>query len=333
LAGRFSLFRKLRAPLARLVKQDGAAMRGKGKWMAGLLLAAGVAAGAQQQNRTSPGANSGAHAAFHAPGVQMPGAFVSQPGRFSQPGQAIFAPGHAVFPPGPSVFPAGQSVFTPGQSIFPPGQTVFPQGQTVFPAGQAVFPPGNRIFPAPNVLTPFHSAPATTMRRGGERHHERDHDHDRYHYRHRDGEGYAVPYLFGSGYWLSSGDLGYSGDSEQTQTRGAAASEVQPSSGVAAQPAAPPPSSESEDTYRPAYHAAASSSDVIPSQEPKLTVVMKDGTHKTMRNYALTPTTLIDLDAAATGREMDIPLEQVNVTATQKAAAREGLNFSVPKGG
>lgn len=297
-------------------------MRGRGKWMAGLLLAASVAAGAQQQNGATPGA----HAAFHAPGVQMPGSFVSQPGRFSQPGQAIFAPGHAVFTP-------GQSVFTPGQAIFPPGQAVFPQGQTVFPAGQEVFPPGNRIFPAPHVLTPFHSAPSTAMRRGGDRHHERDwdHDHDRYHYRHRDGEGYGVPYLFGSGYWLTSGDLGYTGDSEETQTGDSAASEAPSASSVTAQPTAPAPPS--EDTYRPAYHAAASVPNVIQSQEPKLTVVMKDGTRKTMRNYALTPTTLIDLDAAATGREMKIPLEQVNVTATQKAAAREGLNFSVPKGG
>lgn len=326
MAGRFSLFGKLRGPLARLVKQDGAAVSGRGKWIVGLLLVASMAAGAQQLNHTSSGANPGAHAAFHAPGVQLPGAFVSQPGRLSQPGQAVFAPGQAVFTPGQSVFPPGQSVFTPGQSIFP-------SGQTVFPAGQEVFPPGNRVFPAPNVLTPFHSASPTAMRRGGGRHHERDwdHDHDRYHYRHRDGGGYAVPYLFGSGYWLTSGDLGYTGDSEETQISGAAASDLQSASSVAAQPVVPAPPS--EDTYRPAYHAAASAPNVIQSEEPKLTVVMKDGTHKTMRNYALTPTMLIDLDAAATGREMNIPLEQVNVTATQKAAAREGLNFSVPKGG
>jgi hypothetical protein len=273
-----------------------------------LLIVAGMVAGAQQQNSLAPGA----HAAFHAPGVQVPDSFVSQPGG------VVMAPGRAVI--------------TPGQSIFTPGRTVFTPGQSVFPPGQQVFPSGNQIFPAPHVLTPFHSTSgaAADARRGWRpgRHH--DQDHDRYHYRHSEGEGYAVPYLFGSGYWLAPGEWASPDDvGEDQNATGAAPSQPESSSSAAQPPVSEPPAS---DVYRPAYHAPASAPNVVQSQEPALTVVMKNGATKKVRNYALTPTTLIDLDAAATGREVSIPLEQVNVTATQKAAARKGLSFSVPKG-
>ncbi len=272
-------------------------MRRMRKWAWVVFAAVSVAAGAQQHGGHDGGV--GAHPEFHAPRVQMPGSFVS-------------LPGHAVFTPGQSVFTRGQSVFTPGQSVFTPGQEVFT--------------PGNRVFPAPHVLTPF---PGTAGRASAARP-DWHGDHDRYHYRHRHGAGYEVPYLFGAGYWVSPYDLGYSDDTDEEQsTASVEPSEPAFSSTEQQQPADELPA---EDSYRPEYHAPASAPNVIESQEPTLTVVMKDGTRKQMRNYALTPTTLIDLDAAASGREMNIPLGQVNVEATQKAAAEEGLSFNVPQG-
>jgi hypothetical protein len=68
----------------------------------------------------------------------------------------------------------------------------------------------------------------------------------------------------------------------------------------------------------------------IQSQEPVLTIVMKNGSRRKIRNYALTPEMLIDLDNAGSGRETEIPLRTINVAATQKAAAQAGLSFSVP---
>jgi hypothetical protein len=275
-------------------------MRGSGKWMWGWFLAACMVAAAQQ----NPGLGAGAHPAVHTPQAQMPDSFVSQPGR------AIFAPGQAVITP-------GQAVFSPGKSVFLPGQEVLG--------------PGNQVFPAPSVLTPFHSRQGYSL----DGHPARRH----YHYRRDRGEGYAAPYLFGSGYWESPYDLSESDGTYEDQNAVSAAPAPEPALEPAPAPAASntaPPFSydkpSGHDEYRPAYHAAASVPNEVRRQEPELTVVMKDGTRRRMRNYAITPTTLMDLDAAATGREMNIPLKQVNVTATQKAAARDGLSFSVPKG-
>ncbi len=69
---------------------------------------------------------------------------------------------------------------------------------------------------------------------------------------------------------------------------------------------------------------------MIQSKEPVVVIVMKNGTRRKVRNYALTPQMLIDLDEAASGKDVEIPLSAINLAATQKAAAQAGLSFSVP---
>ena len=84
--------------------------------------------------------------------------------------------------------------------------------------------------------------------------------------------------------------------------------------------------------YRPELESEVPSTDpsLIQSKEPVLVIVMKDGKPRKVRNYALTPQMLIDLDGAASGKDLEIPLNAINLTATQKAAAQAGLSFSVP---
>lgn len=77
-------------------------------------------------------------------------------------------------------------------------------------------------------------------------------------------------------------------------------------------------------------HKPANAPNVIQSQEPVLTIVMKNGSKLRVRNYALTPQMLLDLDGAGNGRETEIPLSAINLKATEKAAAQAGLSFAVP---
>jgi hypothetical protein len=87
---------------------------------------------------------------------------------------------------------------------------------------------------------------------------------------------------------------------------------------------------------RPAYRPEPESEipstapNVIQSREPVLVIVMKDGKQRKVRNYALTPQMLIDLDEAASGKAVRIPLSAINLAATQQAAAQAGLSFAVP---
>lgn len=91
---------------------------------------------------------------------------------------------------------------------------------------------------------------------------------------------------------------------------------------------APPP----DYGYRPAYQAeaAAPAAPTMLAKEPELTLIYKDGHTETVRNFVLTPTTVIDLDKADTGREERIPLAELNVSATEKAAEQAGLEFNPP---
>src|SRR5579875_1492878 len=193
-----------------------------------------------------------------------------------------------------------------------PGSIVPGPGQAVFSAGQQIDGPGEAVFPAPGVLTPFfHAGRQSSQASEG--------DGDSSAYSGLNGGGSAVPYLFGSGYWMS----GYGPDPAGAMTaspKHTATATATASAASADGMRMPNEAPTAEDTYRPRYPAAESTADAVLRPEPVLTVVMKDGTRKQMRNYALTPDTLMDLDAASSGREIDIPLTEVNIAATQKAA-------------
>jgi hypothetical protein len=70
----------------------------------------------------------------------------------------------------------------------------------------------------------------------------------------------------------------------------------------------------------------------VPTAEPQLTVIFKDGHSEQIHNFALTAKTLIVLDNAASGSEKRISLDDVNVSATSNAARNEGLDFTPPSG-
>jgi hypothetical protein len=71
---------------------------------------------------------------------------------------------------------------------------------------------------------------------------------------------------------------------------------------------------------------------VEPLPQAAVTLVFKDGHSQQVRNYAVTRTTLYVLDDAASGRRPEIPLNQIDVSATEKTNREAGMDFSVPTG-
>jgi hypothetical protein len=107
------------------------------------------------------------------------------------------------------------------------------------------------------------------------------------------------------------------------------ASSSDESANVAQQGYGPAPEQE-QPVYREEYEPAAAMP-VLPTPSPEnqrvTTVVLNDGRSVQVQNYALTPTTLYVLDA----QRRDIPLDQINVAATQQANRAVGIDFQVPK--
>jgi hypothetical protein len=90
-----------------------------------------------------------------------------------------------------------------------------------------------------------------------------------------------------------------------------------------------------DDGYRQGYgeppyqnSAAVSSAPIAP--EPQLTLIFNDGHQQAIRNYVLTPDTVIVLDQAASGYQQRVPLASLNLPATEQAAQQAGLDFSPP---
>lgn len=238
----------------------------------------------------------------------------------------------------------GQMVTTPGQRVNGPGQRVTTPGQMVIPRGQIVFAPGQSISPTPGVITPFQPATPSQSSEGqaqgaqaggdsvtpGRRFQERH----RYRPEYGAAEGYAVPYAASVGYVAGVAETG-AGDGSASGADGRSMMGVAGTSGSKEQRVSPTEApSGNRPAYRPEVEPKANESpraaNVIQSREPVLTVVMKNGERRKVRNYALTPKTLLDLDEAASGKEVAIPLSEVNLAATEKAAAQAGLNFAVP---
>lgn len=167
--------------------------------------------------------------------------------------------------------------------------------------------------------------------------HDRDRFHDRSPYRgygYGGYGGYPYPY-YGNSWEILPWDLGdpdftgynsydgYDGDSGPAQPEADAAS----SSGEAV---APP-----EEGYRPEYQGPAYAMQAAPpaapiAPEPQLTLIFKDGHQQPIHNYVLTRNTVIVLDQAAAGRQQRVPLDELNLPATEQSAQQAGLDFAPP---
>lgn len=205
---------------------------------------------------------------------------------------------------------------------------------------------GQGIAPVPGVIVPFHSqsqqsfgaaqvgvaGPGAGIRPG-----RRYHDQQKYRPEYGVAEGYALPYVVSGGYGtpaVSGGGVSSTNSSESRSMMGVAGQ------GEASLRDGPAPVADAPSGNRPPYRgetdrqseAASTGPNVIQSHEPVLVLVMKNGGRRKVRNYALTPQTLIDLDEAASGKEVEIPLGEINLAATKKAAAEAGLSFAVPRG-
>ncbi len=238
----------------------------------------------------------------------------------------------------------GQMVSTPGQMVTGPGQMVTMPGQVVIPPGMSVVSPGPVISPTPGMITPFHAQPqqgsgtSQIQQNGGQGVDRGGRFHSRHRYRPEYGvsEGYALPYMVNGDYGAVSsepveaaGSVSSTGRSMMGVSEQAGYGAAEQAGSLADAPSGnrPPyrPEREAQPGKRPAPR------DEVHGREPVLVIVMKDGSRREVRNYALTAQTLIDLDGAARGKEVEIPLSEVNLVATKKAAAQAGLSFAVPR--
>jgi hypothetical protein len=119
----------------------------------------------------------------------------------------------------------------------------------------------------------------------------------------------------------SSQDDGTNNQQAQTSQDGnygpeAAPNEGEPGTTYQSQDVPPPPP---DATAEPVSQAQAS-----------VTLVFKDGHSQQVQNYALTKTTLYVLDDAATGRRPAIPLDTIDVAATERTNQAAGVDFVIP---
>ena len=61
-----------------------------------------------------------------------------------------------------------------------------------------------------------------------------------------------------------------------------------------------------------------------------LTLIFKDGHSQQIHNYAMTRTKIYVLDGAAAGRTLEIPLNTIDLQATEVTNRQAGLDFSIP---
>jgi hypothetical protein len=89
--------------------------------------------------------------------------------------------------------------------------------------------------------------------------------------------------------------------------------------------AAPPQTPAGREPYRPESEVEQQPQSV--PDQPAITVVFKDGrTPLQIHNYAITSSTLFVLDE----HKRDIPLNEIDIAATQKTNQEQGLDFKLP---
>jgi hypothetical protein len=69
------------------------------------------------------------------------------------------------------------------------------------------------------------------------------------------------------------------------------------------------------------------------SPQAATTLIFKDGHSQQVHNYAMTQSTIYLLDDVASGRRTEIPLDRIDIAATQKTNREAGIEFSVPGSG
>ena len=168
----------------------------------------------------------------------------------------------------------------------------------------------------------------------------RDHGRDRRGRYRRQYPGYSYggyPYLYANSWELLPWDIGYpdftgyGNDNEDSEAAESNNGQVQPSGEELEQPQ--PENGEYRPEYGPApYQPPVSEAAALtpPHNEPPLTLIFKDGHTQTIRDYMLTPSEVIVMDDAASGRIPRISVSELNLPATEKAARQAGLDFSPP---
>ncbi|MFZ0742864.1 MAG: hypothetical protein WAM85_00565 [Terracidiphilus sp.] len=138
---------------------------------------------------------------------------------------------------------------------------------------------------------------------------------------------YGYPYSYGNSWELLPWDLGYPDFTGYDEDSGT----YQQSDQGEPQPQyVPPPDEGYRQDYNPRPYQTAAAPASPPALEPQLTLIFQDGHTQTIRNYVMTPSTMIVMDQAASGRELRIPLSELNLPATERAAQQAGLDFAPP---
>lgn len=211
-----------------------------------------------------------------------------------------------------------------------PGQITTQAPHAITMPGRAVFGPSGRAF-APGFVPSWTGSQPAWSNRGGWRDggYRRDRGYG------RGGYGYGAGYpIYANSWELLPYDFGYSDYTGDDTGEGSA------QQGSAQNTVAAPPS---DSDYRPEYpgyegapypgqqaYAAPPAPAAPIAPEPELTLIFRDGHTQAIRNYVLTASNLVVLDEAAAGRQQRIPLSELNLPATEKAAQQAGLDFSPP---
>lgn len=231
----------------------------------------------------------------------------SRPGSYSRPAQPFrnFAPGNVRF----------QRPFQPG-SLAPR-----------YNYGTPRYNYGNRLAADRSQYRPEYVSP----NRGGDR--DGDRDYDRFRNRRRDFNNWytsvypAWPgygYGYGYPYELNPGFLDWGDDDDSSNEQGSLAPSypdpyLEPDYGP---PEGYPGLSEPEGNSSVEQPAMPAES------QPPLTVIFKDGrAAESIENYIMTATVLTDLDSHHYER---IPLDQIDLAATQQANRANGVDFQIP---
>ncbi len=94
-------------------------------------------------------------------------------------------------------------------------------------------------------------------------------------------------------------------------------------------PQQPPPAWPSLGPYAPQYGPTSAQPAAPPSSEEAVTLIFKDGRPaEQIHNYVLTPTILYAGDAA---HRQVIPIDQLDIPATEKVNADAGVDFHLPQ--
>jgi hypothetical protein len=191
------------------------------------------------------------------------------------------------------------------------------------PRGYSYSPRMTYPAPARSFATPGRSAysygAGNAWRAGG-------YGRDRYRSPYRGyGYGYGYP---GAGWGVLPWELGYPdfygyGDSAWAGQSDLGAPEQNPGYDT-------PPQDDYQSPYGEAGGPASAMASAPIADEPALTLVFNDGHQESIRNYALTSNYLLVLDNAGSGRQQRIPLSDLNLPATERAAQSAGLDFTPP---